>query len=186
VALPVSLVLIAGGGTILQAIGRGMESAYPALVLLLAARFAEAATGTAMPIQQVVSRYRSQLLSSIIGVAVALVTGLFLLPETGLVGMSIAVALGLTVTSAVPVAQLYRQDNLHPFARPFGRVAVRACLVSIIAFCLATAVNILPIGLALPGLILLMLAALWASCRYALSLEDRQSLGSVGRRLRLV
>jgi peptidoglycan biosynthesis protein MviN/MurJ (putative lipid II flippase) len=139
-----------------------------------------------MPIQQVVSGYRSQLLSSIIGVTVALVAGLFLLPETGLVGMSIAVALGLTVTSAVPVAQLYRQDNLHPFARPFGTVAVRACLVSIIAFCLATAVNILPIGLALPSLILLMLAALWASCRSALSLEDRQSLGSVGRRLRLV
>ena len=186
VAMPVSLVLIAGGESILQAIGRGMEGAYPALVLLLAARFAEAATGTAMPIQQVVSRYRSQLLSSIVGVTVALLTGLLLLPESGLLGMTVAVALGLTVTSAVPLAQLFRQDNLHPFARPFGKVTLRAGLVSILAFGLAAAMNTLPIGLALPGLILLMLAALWASCRYALPIEDRQSLGSVGRRLRLV
>ena len=186
VAMPVSLVLIAGGESILQAIGRGMEGAYPALVLLLAARFAEAATGTAMPIQQVVSRYRSQLLSSIVGVTVALLTGLLLLPESGLLGMTVAVALGLTVTSAVPLAQLFRQDDLHPFARPFGKVTLRAGLVSIPAFGLAAAMNTLPIWLALPGLILLMLAALWASCRYALPIEDRQSLGSAGRRLRLV
>lgn len=186
VALPVSLVLIAGGGTILQAIGRGMESTYPALVLLLAARFAEAATGTAMPIQQVVSRYRSQLLSSIVGVTVALLTGLLLLPESGLLGMTVAVALGLAATSAVPLAQLFQQDDLHPFARPFGKVTFRAGLVSILAFGLAAAMNTLPIGLALPSLILLMVAALWASCRYALPIEDRQSLGSVGRRLRLV
>jgi len=186
VALPVSLVLIAGGGSILQAIGRGMESTYPALVLLLAARFAEAATGTAMPIQQVVSHYRSQLLSSIIGVSVALIAGLLLLPDAGLLGMSVAVALGLAVTSAVPLAQLFQQDDLHPFAHPFGKVALRSGLVSILAFGLAAVVNALPIGIALPGLILLMLAALWASCRYALPIEDRQSLGSVGRRLRLV
>jgi O-antigen/teichoic acid export membrane protein len=186
VALPVSLVLIAGGESILQAIGRGMDSAYPALVLLLAARFAEAATGTAMPIQQVVSRYRSQLVSSIAGVVVAMITGLVLLPEMGLLGMTVAVALGLTVTSAIPVAQLLQQDDLHPFARPFGNVALRAGFLSLLAFGLAAAINILPLGFALPGLILLMLAALWVSCRYALPLDDRQSLGSAGRRLRLV
>lgn len=186
VALPVTLVLIAGGDTILRAIGSGMETAYPALVLLLVARFAEAAMGTAMPIQQVVSGYSSQLLGSISGVAMACLIGALLLPHGGLTGMSIAVAAGLTVTSAVPVAQLYKQDGLHPFASPFASVIARTSGVSLLGFALGWAANSLPTALGLAAVLSVLLGTLWATCRLALPQEDRQSLGSMGRRLRLV
>jgi O-antigen/teichoic acid export membrane protein len=186
VALPVSLVLIAVGPLVLRAIGRGMETATLALALLLLARLAEAVTGAASPIQQVVSRYSSQYLGSIMGIIVAFGVGALLLPNAGLTGMSLAVALGLVATSAVPVWQLHRQDGVQPFAAPFGSTMLRATFISLIAFALSLLINPLPIWLGLPILITVLLASLWLSCRYSLPLHDRESLGSLGRRLRLI
>ncbi|MFM7028152.1 MAG: lipopolysaccharide biosynthesis protein [Chakrabartia sp.] len=185
VALPVSLVMIAGGPVILRAIGQDMETATMALALLLLARLAEAVIGAAAPIQQVVSRYSSQYLGSVLGLLIAFALVAALMPDAGLTGMSIAVACGLVITSAVPVWQLRRQDGIHPFAAPFAQVALRAMLVSLIGFVLGLASNLLPLAIALPLLILLLLASLWASCRFALPRVDRGSLGAVGRRLRL-
>ncbi len=186
VALPVSLVLIGGGPSLLRAIGQGMETALPALALLLAARLAEAVMGAASPIQQVVSRFSSQYLGSLTGIAVALSLAALLLPSAGLNGMALAVTLGLTATAAVPVWQLHRQETLHPFSKALGRVSWRSSLISLGGLGLALLMNVLPLWAGLPGLILLLLASLWLSCRLALPLPDRESLGSVARRLRLI
>ena len=43
----------------------------------------------------------------------------------------------------------------------------------------------LPSGVAVPAIIALALGAVWCALRLALPLADRQSLGRVGRRLRL-
>ncbi len=186
VALPVSLGLIAAGPLLLRAIGRGMETAVLALGLLLFARLFEAVLGAASPIQQVVSRYSSQYLGSVIGVGVALALGFTLLPMAGLTGMALAVTAGLFATTAVPVWQLHRQDGLHPFAAPFGRTALRASLVAIGGSACAFGTNFLPLWAGLPVLLLILCAGLWGSCRVALPRHDRESLGSVGRRLRLI
>lgn len=186
VAMPVSLILIAGGPSVLKAIGAGMEAATAALSLLLIARLSEAVTGAAAPIQQVLSRFSSQFVGSLIGVALATGLALVLLPQGGLTAMAFAVACGLIATSAIPVWQLHRLEDLHPFARPFGRVAMRAGIVSLGGFALAAAANRLPVAMAIPLLVLLLLGTLWLACRLALPAEDRASLGSLGRRLRLV
>lgn len=100
--------------------------------------------------------------------------------------MALAVTLGLTATAAVPVWQLHRQEALHPFSKALGRVGWRSSLISLAGLGLALLMNLLPLWAGLPGLILLLLASLWLSCRLALPLPDRESLGSVARRLRLI
>lgn len=186
IALPVSLVMIAGGPTLLEAIGAGMQTAKFALTLLLLARLGEAVTGAAAPIQQVVSRYSSQYVGSALGLMLSLMLGLLLLPSGGLSAMALAVAAGLITTSSVPVWQLWRHEALQPFARPFASTAARALGVSMSGFGVGLALNLLPLALALPLLLTLLLATLWACCRWALPYADRGSLGAVSRRLRLI
>lgn len=186
VALPVSAVMIAGGPTILDAIGRDMDAAYLALSILLVARLIEAITGAAAPIQQVTSRYVHQSVGSIIGVIVAVALGVWLLPDAGLTGMAIAVALGLVATSSIPLWQLHVQDGIHPFAAPFSRVAAKSVLVSLCGFAAGTACNLLPPGWAITPLALVLLATLWGGCRIALPPQDREALGKTGVKLRLV
>jgi hypothetical protein len=43
----------------------------------------------------------------------------------------------------------------------------------------------LPAAIAVPGILVAGLAGVWAGLRFALPLSDRESLGSVGRTLRL-
>ncbi len=186
VALPVCTVLIAGGPMLLRAIGRGMDDAMLALALLLTARLAETVTGAAAPIQQVLSHYSSQFIGSAVGLAVSVLIGLAVLPAGGLTGMALAVALGLVATSAIPVWQLYRHQGLLPFGPPFGQVARRAFMISLVGFTLALGADQLPMALALPLLCGVLLATLWSSGRWALPLADREALGSVARRLKLI
>lgn len=186
VALPVCCVLIAGGPTLLRAIGSGMEGALFALALLLLARLAETVSGAAAPIQQVMSRYSSQYIGSAAGLAVSVLIGLAVMPEGGLTGMSLAVALGLVATSAIPAWQVYQQHGLLPFGQPFAQVALRAMIVSLAGFLAALWVNLLPMGLALMLICGVLVATLWTACRWALPLPDREALGSVAVRMRLI
>jgi hypothetical protein len=73
-----------------------------------------------------------------------------------------------------------------PFGQPFAQVALRAMIVSLAGFLAALWVNLLPMGLALLLLCGMLVATLWTAGRWALPLSDREALGSVGRRLRLI
>ena len=163
-----------------------MEGALLALALLLLARLAETVSGAAAPIQQVMSRYSSQYIGSATGLAVSVLIGLAVMPEGGLTGMSLAVALGLVATSAIPAWQVYQQHGLLPFGQPFAQVARRALIVSLAGFIATLWVNLLPVGLALMLLCGVLLATLWIACRWALPLPDREALGSVAVRMRLI
>lgn len=185
VALPVSAVMIAGGPTILDAIGRDMGTAYLALSILLVARLIEAITGAAAPIQQVTSRYVHQSVGSIVGVLLAALLAVVLLPEAGLTGMALAVALGLIATSSIPLWQLNVQDGIHPCEAPFASVAAKALFVSAIGFISGTACNLLPPAWVITPLALILLVTLWTCCRIALPRQDREALGNTGRKLRL-
>jgi peptidoglycan biosynthesis protein MviN/MurJ (putative lipid II flippase) len=133
----------------------------------------------------VTSRYRHQLLASAVGLGAAALCALLLMPDGGLTGMAISVSIGFIIAAALPVVQLWQHDGLHPFASPFGRVLGIVLIVSAVALIVAEGWLFLPLWLQLPLMLATMLAALWASCRFALPLDDRQALGKTGRALRL-
>ncbi len=184
-AFPLGAVMAAGGPAILRIFGEEALIALPALTILIIARIAEAISGAAVPIQQVIAGYKSQLVGSIVGLGLAIMIGWAIMPDAGLTGITLAVGIGLVAASALPLWQLHRYDDIHPFAPPFLGVAARSIGFAATGLIVALLINILPTPVQLPLLIPVLLATLWCSCRYSLALDDRQALGKTGRVLRL-
>ena len=185
IAVPVGLVLAAAGAPILSLFGHDAKLALPAVIILVLARVVETVLGAAVPIQQVTGSYWQQQLASIVGLGLAIIVGLALMPGWGLTGMTIAVAVGFIVAAALPMAQLYRHDGLNPFFAPFGKVLFVATLFGVSGLGLTLASHNLPEWVQLPTVVGLILGSLWLSCRFALPHDDRLSMGKTGRALRL-
>ena len=185
IALPMGIVLCASGPAILRVFGPEAASALPALMILIAARIVEAVIGSAVPIQQVTGGYRGQFLGSGLGLALAAALAIWLVPISGLTGMTIAVGAGLVVAAIVPLWQLHRYHDIHPFQAPFARVAMRAVTVAAAGLLAALPIYWLPNAAQLPLLALLLVGTLWSGCRFALPREDREALGKTGKKLGL-
>ncbi len=185
VALPLGAVLAAWGSVILSVFGPEAAAALPAFIILTGARVLEAVTGTATPVQQVISDYRSQLVGSFAGAVTAAVIVWQVMPAGGLTGITVAVSVGIIIAAVVPLWQLHRYDRLHPFAPPFAAVAVRASLVAAAAFSATQIALMAPPLLHLPLFILTLLGSLWCAARFSLPADDCAALGKVAKVLRL-
>jgi cation transport ATPase len=84
------------------------------------------------------------------------------------------------------VAQLAWYERIHPFGERFVRTALRTIAIAFVAFAFGWATRWLPTAFQLPVQVALLLITLWCSLRLALPMGDRQSLGKLGRGLRLV
>ena len=186
IVLPLAATLASGGTLILTVFGGQAKAAYPALTLLILARATEAITGGATPIQQVTRSYWGQQLGSLCGIAAATFITLVLMPDAGVIGMSIAVAAGFLIASIVPIVQLWSEDGLHPFDPPFLGGFIIAATVAAAAAIFAKAAMQAPATLAWPVLIAVLVGSVWCSCRYALGSHDREALGKLGKALRLI
>ena len=185
--VPLALVMAAGGTAILRLFGPGAALAAGPLAIMVFARMLEAMSGPAKPVQQVVSGYGQQLPASIIGLILAILAGVALVPIRPLTGMAFAVSLGIVFAAMLPIWQLHRNDALHPFEAPFGTVIGLSALVGIVGAIVAGAIVwLLPDWAELPLLLPLLIGTLWVALRSALPIHDREMLGKLGRRLRLV
>ncbi len=185
VSVPLGVVLAAGGPAVLSLFGSEAQVALAALVAFIAARIVEAIAGAALPIQQVIAGYKSQLVGSVAGLAVATAIVVGTMPHGGLTAMTVAVAAGVAVAALIPLWQLWRYDGLQPFAAPFAGAAVKALAVAGGGLAAALAIMTLPSPAQLPLLLFTLAASLWTSCRWALPHHDRAALGKMGRTLRL-
>jgi O-antigen/teichoic acid export membrane protein len=186
VAVPIGLVLAAGGKAILRTFDSSAAVALPALAILIFARIVEAILGSAVPIQQVISGYKSQLVGSGVGLSLAVAIGWLVMPGGGLTGITAAVAAGLIAAAAIPLWQIHRYDNIHPFAAPFSGVAVKSLLIAALGGAAMLAAKKLPNALELTLFIPILFVTLWLSMRIALPRVDREALGKMAVALRLI
>jgi O-antigen/teichoic acid export membrane protein len=186
IALPAGMVLAAAAPAVLSLFGKAGDPAIPAVMILVGSRIVEALAGAAQPIQQVISSYRAQLLAAILGMVVAVIVGWLLLPEWGLTGMAIAVTAGLCTGAILPVFQMWFDEGLTPFSDHFARTFSVTVVISAGFATLAFLSNLMPDVVSVPLALVLMLAATWTACRYALPQAHREALGKLGRTLRLV
>ncbi len=187
VALPLSLVLAAGSAPLLSLFGREAQAAVAAVAILFVARALEAMLGIAVPVFQVVGGFRHQLTGSVIGLIAAVAVAWPLASALGpLTGITAATAIGFVIAAAVPMAQLASHERLHPFGPDLASAASRVGLIGAAALAASLALATLPSGLAVPAILALALGAVWCALRFALPLADRESLGRVGRTLRLI
>ena len=185
VALPLGAILAAWSAVVLGIFGAEARVALPAFAALVVARVIEAIVGTASPVQQVISGYRSQLAGSILGVAVAVLIGWWVMPAGGLTGVTISVSAGIVIAAIVPLWQVNRYERIHPFAAPFSGTAIRATAIAVTGFVLSQICLAAPALLYPPLFIASLTASLWCAARFALPPQDRAALGNIGRVLRL-
>lgn len=186
-ALPLACVMAAGSGPLLSLFGAQANAAITPLIILLFARAMEAVLGISTPVLQVVAAYRHQLTASLIGLACALVTGFIAANHMNMLNaVTLAMAAGLIVTSAIPLLQLYFIEQLHPFDARFPIVLLRSLGISALAAAATYAISFLPDLASVPLTFAAALATIWISLRFTLPVEDRQSLGKLGRKLRII
>ncbi|WP_428630769.1 lipopolysaccharide biosynthesis protein [Sphingopyxis sp.] len=187
IALPLAAVLAAGSASLLSLFGAQAQAAQAALVILLFARAAEAVLGISSPVLQVVSAFRHQLTASIFGVGIAVGAGWLIVGHLdALTGVTLATSIGLVVMAAIPTLQLAMNEKLHPFDRQFPGVALRGMGLTLVAGVATLLADRLPDPIALPLIVIIALASIWAAIRFALPYADRASLGKTGQRLRLI
>ena len=187
IALPLAAVLAAGSASLLSLFGAQAQAAQAALIILLFARAAEAVLGISAPVLQVVAAFRHQLTASFFGVGIAVGAGWLIVGHLdALTGVTLATSIGLVVMAAIPTLQLAMTEKLHPFDHLFPVVALRGMGITLAAGTAALLVSRLPDPIALPLIIIIAVASIWAAIRFALPYADRASLGKTGRKLRLI
>jgi O-antigen/teichoic acid export membrane protein len=181
--VPLTGLLIFAGTDILSLYRDEAKAALPLLYILVAARGLEAIVGPATPIVEMTGHRALPLLNSLIGLFVWAVLTLLLVPPYGELGMAISIAAATVVTASAAVIELKRSDGLSPFDRRlFQGLAIALAGVGVMG--LADLFSRGPAGFALVTLVWAITS--WVALRYGLVRSDREALGGLSRRLRLV
>jgi O-antigen/teichoic acid export membrane protein len=181
--VPLTGLLIFAGTDILSLYRDEAKAALPLLYILVAARGLEAIVGPATPIVEMTGHRALPLLNSLIGVFVWAVLTLLLVPPYGELGMAISIAVATVVTASAAVIELKRSDGLSPFDRRlFQGLGIALAGVGVMG--LADLFSRGPAGFALVTLVWAITS--WVALRYGLVRSDREALGGLSRRLRLV
>lgn len=181
--VPLAGLLIFAGADILSIYRPEASAALPLLVLLVAARGLEAVLGPATNLVEMTGHRALPLVNSLIGAALMAVLVLALVPDMGPLGMAIAVAAATAAIAIAATIEIRISDGLSPFDSKL-LVGFTAALAGIA--CMAVAEYFLR-GPARFGAVLALWAATsWVALRLGLVRSDREALGGMARRLRLV
>ena len=185
-AVPTAAAIIVAADAILALFVTGAAAALPIVVILTFSRGFQASLGPATSIQQVISHRGLPVLNSIVGLVAAAVVLYFVFPGHGASGLALAVAIGQGTVVAMPTLQLALREKLLPFDGSFGRILIGGISSSSIIYVAGLLTSPFSAAIKGPVVLIVYLAVLWSSIRYALPKRDRLALGKVGRKLKLV
>jgi O-antigen/teichoic acid export membrane protein len=184
-AVPLAGFLILIAADLLTAFAPGAEAALMVLIILLAARAAEAALGPATPIIEMIGHRGLPLANSLAGLAIWLALGIWLVPEMGATGMAIAVSAAVVLTALLAIVELYVADRVSPFGHGFLRALFAAAACIALLWGIGELLD--PFGQRIRALSLFALfwPTLWLALKWGLLDEDKQGLGKLAVKLRL-
>ncbi|HEX8526574.1 lipopolysaccharide biosynthesis protein [Allosphingosinicella sp.] len=181
--VPLGGLLIFAGSDILSIYRPEVAAALPLLWVLVAARALEAIVGPAATIVEMTGHRLLPLVNSLIGLLLWAVLAAMLTPRYGPLGMAIAIAAAIVASAYAATIELRISDGLSPFGRKlFQGLGVALSGVALMALAEAAAGG--PARFA--AVFLIWAATSWLTLRYGLTRLDREALGGVARRLRLV
>jgi len=181
--VPLSGLLIFAAVDILSLYQPRAAAALPLLYILVAARAIEAIVGPASTIVEMIGHRGLPLLNSFIAIALWLGIAWWLAPGTGAHGMAWAIAIATVVSTYAATLELQISDGLQPFDRKlFQSLGLALAGVGL----MAAAEYFLhgPVRFAI--IFLLWAATSWFTMRFGLTRGDREALGGLSRRLKLV
>lgn len=181
--VPLAGLLIFAGSDILSVYRPEAQAALPLLYVLVASRALEAIVGPAIVIVEMTGHRGLPLVNSLIGALLWGVLTLLLVPLYGPLGMAIAAGVANFIVPYAASLELWVSDGLNPFDRKlFHGFAVALAGVGLMGLVEYWADG--PIRFV--GVLLLWVATSWFAMRLGLLRSDREALGGLARRTRLV
>jgi O-antigen/teichoic acid export membrane protein len=181
--VPLSGLLVFAGADILSVYRAEAQAALVPLILLVSARAVEAIVGPATPIVEMVGHRLLPLVNALLGVALGALLAALLVPSQGATGMAIAVGAATIVIAYAATLELRISDRLSPFDRKlFQGLAIALAGVTLMA--LAESVTSGPARFV--SILALWAVTSWFALRFGLDRPDREALGGMGLRLRLI
>jgi O-antigen/teichoic acid export membrane protein len=181
--IPLSGLLVFAGADILSLYRPEAAAALPILTLLVAARAAEAVVGPATPIVEMTGHRMLPLLNSLLGAGLWACLAWLLVPKLGPLGMGLAVSAATIAIAYAATLELRISDGLSPFDR---RLAA-GLAIGLVGVALMASAESLTGGPVRFGSVLVVWAVTsWLALRHGLARGDREALGGLSRRLRLV
>jgi O-antigen/teichoic acid export membrane protein len=184
--VPLSALLMLIASDILSLFAPEAAAALPLLVILVLGRAGEAVVGPATPVVEMTGHRILPLVNSAIGLGAWALLGAWLVPAQGATGMAWAVSAGTVLIAWAATLELRIADGLVAFDAQAIRALAVSLLVSTALWAAGLALGPFGASVRATGLLLLFWPAQWVALRLALPLADRQSLGGVARRLKLV
>ena len=181
--VPLAGLLVFAGADILSIYRPEAMAALPLLSILAAARAAEAIVGPATPIVEMTGHRILPLVNSVLGVACWALLAYLLVPTQGAFGMAIAVAAATVLIAYAATLELQISDRLSPFDRKLF-LGLAVALFGVAAMWLAEDAFHGPVRFV--TVLFLWAASTWAALRFGLTRSDRNALGGVSKRLRLI
>ena len=181
--VPLSGLLVFAGADILSVYRPEAQAALPLLALLVAARAAEAIVGPATPIVEMAGHRLLPLLNSVLGVALGATLAAWLVPEKEALGMAIAVAAATVLIAYAATLELRVSDGISPFDYKLVQ-GLGIALGGVALMALAESMTRGPLRFG--AVFGLWAATSWLALRFGLNRPDREALGGIARRLRLV
>ncbi len=181
--VPLAGLIIFAGADILSVYRPEAMAALPLLIILVAARAFEAIVGPATPLVEMTGHRLLPLLNSLIGILLWAALAWLLVPRWAAAGMAVAVGLATAATAYAATIELTVSDRLSPFDRKLF-LGLAIALTGVGAMALAEAHSSGPARFA--SVLALWAAASWCALRFGLTRSDREALGALSRRLRLV
>ncbi|HYI63679.1 MAG TPA: polysaccharide biosynthesis C-terminal domain-containing protein [Allosphingosinicella sp.] len=181
--VPLCGLLVFAGVDILSVYRAEALAALPLLWVLVAARGIEAIVGPASTIVEMIGHRALPLLNSAIAIALWVALMVWLIPDYGPLGMAIAVAVAVVASTWAATVELQLADNLSPFDRKL----FQGLAIALIGLAVMAGAEWLLDGPARFATVFLLWAITsWLALRHGLTREDREALGGLSRRLRLV
>jgi O-antigen/teichoic acid export membrane protein len=181
--VPLSGLLIFGAIDILSLYQPRAAAALPLLYILVTARAIEAIVGPASTIVEMIGHRALPVLNSAIAIGLWIGLAWWLAPLGGAHGMAWAIAIATVASTYAATLELQISDGLQPFDRKlFQGLGLALAGVAL----MAGAEQVLHGSVRFAIIVLLWAATSWLTLRYGLTRGDREALGGLSRRLRLV
>jgi O-antigen/teichoic acid export membrane protein len=181
--VPLSGLLIFAGADILSIYRPEAAAALPLLYILVTARAAEAIVGPATPVIEMIGHRGLPLLNSLAGLAAWILLSALLVPQYGAVGMVIAVGAATVIVAYAATLELQLSDRLSPFDYKLVQ-GLGIALAGVALMALAEHLTRGPVRFV--SVLMLWAVTSWFALRFGLAAPDREALGPLARRLRLV
>ncbi len=183
-SLCTGLALILFAKPILSVFGAEFVSGAVVLVVLVLAQMVNAGVGSVGYMLSMTGRPGLNLTNTAAQFAVTLAVGILCIPQFGVAGAGVAMAVGLAIANLARVIQVFVIEHIHPYSSAFGKPLI-AGLISV-AIILGLRAVMSTDGITGTLLLLMLFVLVFSVSLIALRLneDDQAVINSIRRRLR--